>query len=63
MANLAVDGARGNPIEIMDLGFALQALSLDRLARAPGDLAAGPQPVPDDINRTVATAMIDALQR
>ena len=39
----------GNPIEIMELGYALQLLSLERIVKAPG-LPAGAQPLPDDIN-------------
>ncbi len=61
MVNLAAAGSRGNAIEIMDLGFALQALSLERLATASDVLPPGDQPVPDDINRTVATEMVNAL--
>lgn len=61
MVNLAVAGSRGNPIEVMDLGFALQALSLERLATAADQLAPGDQPVPDDINRTIAAHMLQAM--
>lgn len=59
MFNLAAEGARGNSIESMDLGFSLQALSLARVAR--DGLDAGPQPVPDDINRQVAAAMVERM--
>jgi adenosylhomocysteinase len=59
MFNLASDGARGNSIESMDLGFSLQALSLARVAM--GGLSPGPQPVPDDINRHVAAAMVERM--
>lgn len=61
MVNLAVEGSRGNSIEIMDLGFALQALSLERIALHSVTLDAGDQPVPTDIDETVARAMRDAL--
>lgn len=40
----------GNPIEIMELGYALQLLSLERIVKDPG-LAPGAQPLPDDINK------------
>lgn len=63
MVNLAVDGSRGNSAEIMDLGFALQALSLERLARAADTLPAGPQPVPADIDATVARTMVQEMMR
>ena len=58
MVNLAVRGSRGNSIEIMDLGFSLQALSLERLALDTTSLKPGDQPVPADINDTVARAMV-----
>ncbi|UTW59585.1 adenosylhomocysteinase [Kordiimonas sp. SCSIO 12603] len=44
----------GNPIEIMDLGLALQALSLERLVLGAGDYENTPQIVPEDIERLVA---------
>ena len=40
----------GNPIEIMELDYALQLLSLERIVKDPG-LAPGAQPLPDDINK------------
>lgn len=63
MANLAVEGGRGNSIESMDLGFTLQAMSLERLATDASSFTAGPQPVPDDINRSIATMMLGFMQR
>lgn len=63
MANLAVEGGRGNSIESMDLGFTLQAMSLERLATNASSLALGPQPVPDDINASIATTMLSFMQR
>lgn len=62
MANLAVDGGRGNSIESMDLGFTLQALSLELLATDPGSLGPGPQPVPQSINEWIATTMLRIMQ-
>lgn len=59
MLNLA--GGGGNPVETMDLGLSLQALSLARVATAGDDLPKGPQPVPDDINQDVARRMLAAL--
>ncbi|KAA3636975.1 MAG: adenosylhomocysteinase [Armatimonadetes bacterium] len=58
MVNLAVEGGRGNSIEIMDLGFMLQAMSLERIATGAADLVPGPQPVPADINDSIAVAML-----
>ncbi|MGI9666045.1 MAG: adenosylhomocysteinase [Acidimicrobiia bacterium] len=63
MVNLAVEGSRGNSIEIMDLGFSLQALSLERIALDEGSLRPGDQPVPADIDDTVARAMVAEMMR
>lgn len=59
MVNLAGRDPRGNSLESMDLGFLLQALSLERLAT--GSLVAGPLPVPDDINREIARRTVRAM--
>ena len=58
MIELAGTEAKGNSIEAMDLGFMLQALSLERVNGAPESLAKGPQAVPADINRTIAARMV-----
>lgn len=63
MVNLAVGGSRGNSIEIMDLGFSLQALSLELLARDQNSLSPGDQPVPGDIDSIVARAMVAEMTR
>ena len=60
MLNLA--GGGGNPIETMDLGLALQTMSLARIAQDASSLVPGPQPVPDEINREVARRMLAALR-
>ena len=54
MFNLAGSQPKGNTIESMDMGFAMQARSLERVALAHGSLPRGAQPVPDDINRALA---------
>ncbi|MCY4631566.1 MAG: adenosylhomocysteinase [bacterium] len=54
MFNLAGSRPKGNTIESMDMGFAMQARSLERVALAHGLLPRGAQPVPDDINRALA---------
>jgi adenosylhomocysteinase len=61
MANLAGAEPKGNSIESMDLGFMLQALSLERVATAPETLDRGPQPVPADINDAIARRMLLAM--
>lgn len=62
MLNLAGPYPKGNSIESMDLGFAMQARSLERVARDHARLRPGPQPVPDDINRELARRFVDAMQ-
>ena len=59
MINLAGRDPRGNSLESMDLGFLLQALSLERVATA--SLPPGAQPVPDDLNREIARRMVAAM--
>lgn len=54
MFNLAGSQPKGNSIESMDMGFAMQARSLERVAREHASLPHGAQPVPDDINRALA---------
>jgi len=58
---LNLTAATGNQIQVMDLGFALQAHSLRALAGDPTRFAAGPQPVPPEIDDVVARAMLAAL--
>ncbi len=60
MVNLAGDAPKGNSIASMDLGFTLQAFSLQRLLNVH-PLIAGAQPVPDDINRRISRMMMDAM--
>lgn len=62
MFNLAGVNPKGNSIESMDIGFMLQALSLERVATAAGSLVPGPQPVPDDINRRIARLELAELR-
>jgi adenosylhomocysteinase len=62
MFNLAGRAPKGNSIGSMDLGFQLQALSLERVATAPETLAPGAQPIPDDINRQIARRLVEVLR-
>lgn len=62
MINLAGEAPKGNSIESMDLGFSLQARCLERIATDPERLKPGPQPVPDDVNRSLAVAFVTAAQ-
>ena len=61
IVNLAAVGGIGNPIEAMDLGLTLQALSLAALVTPGTDLCPGPQSVPGVINDRVATAMLRSM--
>jgi adenosylhomocysteinase len=45
----------------MDLSFALQALSVEHLARTGATLTPGVHPVPDDIDREVARLKLASL--
>lgn len=49
-----LSAADGNPIEIMDLGLALQTLSLVQLAKCGPDQPKGVWPVPHEIEQRVA---------
>jgi adenosylhomocysteinase len=59
VVNLAA--GEGHPASVMDLSFALQALSVEYIAAAHGTLAAGVHPVPDDIDREVARLKLASL--
>lgn len=61
MLNLAGRQPKGNSIESMDLGFAMQARSLERVATRHDELPPGAQPVPDDINRSLARAFVAGM--
>lgn len=57
LVNLAAGD--GNPIEVMDLGLALQTLSLAKLAAGDHGLQNGPQTVPADIENFVAEKALE----
>ena len=59
MIELAGTEPKGNSIEAMDLGFMLQALSLELISINPDALKNGPQAVPMDINNKIAQLMVD----
>jgi adenosylhomocysteinase len=56
--NLA--GGDGNPIEVMDLGLALQTLSLECIALRANTLGNKPQTVPYDIEEATLRAALEA---
>jgi len=51
----------GHPAEIMDMSFAIQALSARYLAQTRGTLTPGVVPVPAEIDRAVAMKKLDTL--
>ena len=59
MLNLAA--ATGHQMQIMDLGFALQAHAMRELALRPERFSPGYQPVPPEIDRAVAIAALGTL--
>lgn len=59
LLNLAT--GQGHPAEIMDLSFALQALSVEYLVRHGAGLPARVHPVPEELDRTVAEAAVGPL--
>ena len=56
LVNLSV--ADGHPVEIMDISFALQALSQEYLAKNAASLSATVHRVPDDVERGVARLVL-----
>jgi len=58
LVNLAAGD--GNPIEVMDLGLALQSLSLAAIAQGGRDLTPGAQPVSYEVEMDVAKAALRA---
>ena len=59
VVNLAA--AEGHPAAVMDVSFALQALSVEELVLRRGELPAGVHPVPASIDREVARLKLAAL--
>jgi adenosylhomocysteinase len=51
----------GHPVEIMDLSFSVQALSVHFLARHAGELAPGVHRLPADIDEEIARARLELL--
>jgi adenosylhomocysteinase len=59
VVNLAA--AEGHPAAVMDVSFALQALSIEELVRRRGELGPGVHPVPAAIDREVGRLKLEAL--
>ena len=56
-----ITAGNGHPAEIMDLSFAIQALSAEYLAKHGKELAPGLYNVPEEIDREVAMVKIGAM--
>ena len=50
----------GNPIEVMDLGLALQTLSLKYIVANGSNMRAGPQNVPESVEQQVSALAFEA---
>ena len=61
LVNLATPKGMGHPIEVMDLSFALQALSAEYIARHGRDLPGGVYEVPASIDEAVAREKLASL--
>jgi adenosylhomocysteinase len=59
VVNLAA--AEGHPAAVMDVSFALQALSVEQLVARRGDLSPGVHAVPADVDREVGRLKLAAL--
>lgn len=59
LVNIAA--ADGHPVEIMDLSFSVQMLSVHYLAGHAGDLARGVHPLPAEIDDAIARMRLDQL--
>src|SRR5262245_64642851 len=53
--------AEGHPAGVMDISFALQALSAEALARRAGELEPGVHAVPEEVDREVAALKLASL--
>ena len=60
LVNLAA--GQGHPVEIMDLSFALQALSAEHLAKHGKEMEIRVHPVPPELDRAVARAALAPLE-
>ena len=61
LVNLAVPKGMGHPIEVMDLSFAIQALSAEYVVKQHKGLSPAVHDVPDDIDRAVASYKLQSL--
>lgn len=61
LVNLATPKGMGHPVEVMDLSFAVQALSVEYVAKHGRELAAGVHDVPTEIDEYIARLKLAAV--
>jgi len=61
LVNLAVPKGMGHPIEVMDLSFAVQALSTEYMVKNGRNLAPGVHDVPTEMDEEIARVKLAAL--
>ena len=61
LVNLAVPKGMGHPIEVMDLSFAVQALSARYVAEHHKEMKPGVHDVPDEIDMRIASLKLSSL--
>ncbi|RXE55816.1 S-adenosyl-L-homocysteine hydrolase [Methanoculleus taiwanensis] len=61
LVNLAVPKGMGHPIEVMDLSFAVQALSAEYIAKIGSTLPGGVYDVPNEMDERIASLKLAAL--
>ncbi|MDO5844730.1 MAG: adenosylhomocysteinase [Methanocorpusculum sp.] len=61
LVNLATPKGMGHPIEVMDLSFAVQALSVEYMAKHGKELKAGVHDVPSDIDEYIAKLKLESV--
>ncbi|HJJ47675.1 MAG TPA: adenosylhomocysteinase [Methanocorpusculum sp.] len=61
LVNLATTKGMGHPIEVMDLSFAVQALSIEYMAKHGKELKAGVIDVPTEIDEYIALLKLESV--
>jgi len=61
LVNLSTPKAMGHPIEVMDLSFAVQALSVEYMVKNGKNLKAGVHDVPTEIDEYIALLKLQSV--
>jgi adenosylhomocysteinase len=61
LVNLATPKGMGHPIEVMDLSFAVQALSVEYMAKHGKELEPGVHDVPTEIDEYIARLKLESV--